>query len=208
MAAAKDVLDYWFGDPSDDAEAVQRNMRRWFGGSKDIDREIAERFGEDVDRALRGELAAWAADPKGRLALIVVLDQFPRNLFRETARAFAGDAAAQPLAIEALDRRLDAGFTVDERSFLITPLIHSENAALQERSVAEMERLVADVPAHLSPFYSMGLEQALKYREVIRKFGRFPHRNEALGRPSTPAEVEFLKDWKAKMAPRGAPTAG
>jgi len=208
LSAPEEVLDFWFGQPTIDAEALQRNMGRWYGGSPEMDREIAGRFGEDVERALRGELSAWAVEPRGRLALILVLDQFPRNLFRNTARAFSGDPAAQRLALEALDGRLDAGLTVDQRMFLITPLLHAEDLALLERSVAEMERIVADVPEHLTPFYSIGVEQSLKYREVIRRFGRFPHRNETLSRPSTPEETEFLKDWKLRMLPRGAPTAG
>ena len=208
VSPTEDVLDFWFAEPSVDAEALQRNMRRWYGSAPDMDDKIANRFGEAVERALRGELSAWAAEPRGRLALILVLDQFPRNLFRNTARAFLGDPAAQRLALEAVDGRLDAGLTVDQRTFLVTPLLHAEDLALQERSVAEIERIVADVPEHLTPFYSMGVEQSLKYREVIRRFGRFPHRNESLSRPSTPQEIEFLKDWKHRMAPRGAPAAG
>lgn len=208
LSAAQEVLDFWFGQPSLDAEDLQRNMGRWYGGAPEMDREIADRFGEHVASALRGELSTWAAESRGRLALILVLDQFPRNLFRNTARAFDGDPIAQRLALEALDGHLDAGLTVDQRMFLVTPLLHAEDLALQERSVAEMERIVADVPGHLTPFYSMGVEQSLKYRDVIRRFGRFPHRNEILSRPSTPEEIVFLKDWQHRMAPRGAPTAG
>jgi uncharacterized protein (DUF924 family) len=167
-------------------------FKRWFGGGADFDREIRERFRATVERALSGTLDPWAQSVRGRLALIVALDQFTRNIFRDDPRAFSGDARAQRLALEALDAGWDGELDAVERFFLMTPLGHAEDLALQERSVAEAERLLNEVSAWQQSFFARGLEQRRKYREVIARFGRFPHRNAVLGRPSTVEEEAFL----------------
>jgi uncharacterized protein (DUF924 family) len=205
--AADDVLSFWFGEPARDAAALGTKFKRWFSGGPDFDREIRERFAPTVERALAGDLDDWARTIRGRLALILVLDQFTRNIFRDTPRAFAGDAHAQGLAVEALDARLDRELGFVERLFLKTPLAHAEDLALQERSVVETEKLTGDVADWQRPNFARGTEQARTYREVIARFGRFPHRNAALGRTSTPEEEAFLVDWKGRQAPSAAKDA-
>lgn len=192
LAAPEDVLSFWFGEPARDAATYGVKAKRWFMGGPDLDREIGERFGGAVAAALDGKLDAWAETVRGRLALIILLDQLTRNLFRDDPRGFSGDGRAQRLAVEALEGKLERQLGFEERIFLISPFAHAEDKQLQERSVAEAERLVTEVAEWQQPFFTRGLEQRRKYREVIARFGRFPHRNTILGRASTPEEEAFL----------------
>ena len=200
----EDVLELWFGKPATTTEEYGRKIRRWFMGGPALDAGLRERFGSLVERAIAGELDAWATTPRGRLALIVVLDQFTRSIFRDTPRMYAGDAKAQALALDGLDRGFDEQLGFEERQFLGMPLAHAEDLALQERSVTEMNALVADAADFHKPLIAMGVEQSRKYRDLIAKFGRFPHRNKLLGRTNTPEEEAFLVDVEAKMRPAGA----
>jgi uncharacterized protein (DUF924 family) len=194
------VLDYWFGpQPAADAPALGQKMKRWYQGGPAIDAEIIAQFGDTTEAAVKGELSAWEAGPESRLALILVLDQFTRSVFRNQARMYAGDATAQRLAwlgdtFEDFERRL----------FTLMPLAHAEDVAAQQRNVAGQAKLVSEVPAPLRPVFGMGIEQSQKYLGVITRFGRFPHRNEILGRTSTAEELEFLRDWAGKQPPSDA----
>lgn len=174
------VLDFWFGAPPLQARA------EWFQKDAAFDERIREKFGATVDQALAGPLG-WGDDALPRLAEIVVLDQFPRNLFRGQARAFAGDARARALALQVIDAGQDAELHPRQRSFAYLPLEHAEDLALQDRSVALFQAL-ADADASLAG----ALDYAQRHRDIIRRFGRFPHRNPALGRASTAAEAEYL----------------
>ncbi len=196
-----EVLAFWFGPEAKTPTELRAKLQRWYQGGAALDDHIRKKFGALVEQALSGGLDAWAATPRGRIALIILLDQFTRSIFRDSARAFEGDRKAQQLALEALDSV--ALYTTEERQFLLMPLLHAEDLALQETCVHEMEAHVADAPEALRPLYEMGLEQARKYRYVIEKFGRFPHRNAVLGRRSTPEEEEFLKTWAQRAAPSG-----
>jgi uncharacterized protein (DUF924 family) len=198
------VRDYWFGEPATDTEQLKQKVKRWYMGGEALDREIRQRFAATVDEALLGGLVEWERDIRDRVALVIVLDQFPRSVFRGQAEAFDGDERAQRLVVDALDRGLDAGLPNEYRNFLRMPLVHSEVLALQDRGVAEMQRLYDGAADWERPVYAMGLEQSRKYRDVIARFGRFPHRNPAIGRTSTPDEVDFLSEWKERAAPRGA----
>ena len=197
MDAAAAVLDFWFG-----VDDVPR--KAWFQRRDAFDAEIRRRFGDTIARALRGELdAAWHADRDGLLAGIVVLDQFTRNAFRGTPRAFDGDAAARVLARRVLDGGLDAAppsWSPLRRQIVLMPLVHAEGLALQEESVRRFRALADE--AEGGP-HAVTLRDALDYaerhREVIRRFGRFPHRNEILGRASRPEEVEFLKKPRSRF---------
>jgi uncharacterized protein (DUF924 family) len=204
----EEVLEFWFEAPAADAGALRRKMKRWFAGGAEVDREIRERFATLVERAVGGGCGEWADAPRGRLALVLVLDQLTRTVYRDDRRMVAGDARAQALAVEALEQGLDRTLEPVERNFLLMPLVHAEDLALQERAVAEMERLVADAPAWQRPVLSMGIEQSRKYRDVIARFGRFPHRNAVLGRASTPDEERFLRDWKQRQPPTGMTPSG
>lgn len=190
IATADEVLDFWFPAGLDRDEATHRaQIMRWFrGGTND---EIQARFVPTLEAAARGALDHWAATPRGRLALILVLDQFSRAVFTD-ARAYANDARAQQLAVEGLERSEEHVLPVWERLFFVLPLGHSEDLALQERSVAIADTLIAWAPPELRSLYELSARQARAHRDVIARFGRHPHRNAVLGRTSTPEEQEYL----------------
>jgi uncharacterized protein (DUF924 family) len=202
MTNPDDILGFWFGAPATTTAELQAKVKRWFVASPEFDREVAL-FTATVERALAGELAGWRDDPRSRLALIIVLDQFTRTLFRGEGRAFAGDATAQQLSIEVFDRELHRAFTCEERLFLVMPLHHAEELALQRRAGTLFRELVTDASADDRPVYAMACEQSEKYQDIVARFGRFPHRNAALARPSTEAEQEFLRDWAERQHPAG-----
>ena len=187
------VLDFWFPPGLDADEATHRKQLEWWfrGGA---DQEIVERFGEaTVDAAVRGDFNAWAESARGRLALILVLDQFSRSVYRGTPKTWAQDPKALGLALEGLDRGLDRELaTVWERVFFYLPLGHCEKLELQEESVRLAEALIDAAPPHLKKLYEYGANQARGHRDVIARFGRHPHRNAILGRESTPEELEYL----------------
>ena len=172
-----EVNTFWFGDRSG----------RWFSKEPAFDALVKARFGKLVERALAGKLdEAWTRDPKGALALVIVLDQMPRNMFRGTPKAFAGDARALNIA-KAMDTD---GFTIKERVFAYLPFEHSEDPADQKTSTGLFRALSAKHPAN--DLARSAAEYAKKHAYVIRRFGRFPHRNEVLGRTSTNEESRFL----------------
>ena len=162
-------------------------------GGPEVDREITERFGELLERARRGELDHWADTPRGRLALTIVLDQFSRNIYRGSPLSYSQDEKALQLALEGIDLGMDRELAAMERNFFWLPLGHSEDLALQERSVRHAEEEAANAPPHLKALYEFGISQAKAARDVIARFGRHPHRNEILGRNSTPEELEYLR---------------
>jgi uncharacterized protein (DUF924 family) len=195
MDEARAVRDYWFGTQPLTAEALERRMDFWFGSEDgQRDAEIRTRFGGLLERAAAGELGAWADGPRRRLSLIVLLDQFPRNMFRGTARAFEYDAQALTLALTGMQSGADGALDFAERLFFYMPLEHAENRDAQDESVAAFRRLLAEVPAGLHETFAGTLSYAEQHRSIIERFGRFPHRNVLLGRASTPEEVEWLKD--------------
>ena len=201
MATPGDVLAFWFEEPARTDEDHRRKIKRWFNGGPAMDEVIRERFGREVELALEGKLDDWADTAAGTMALVLLLDQFTRGIYRDTARAFAGDARAQASAARAFDNGTDRELDWPEKMFLAMPFLHAENDALQSRAVATMERLQQEAPAEHKMMFAGAVEQARKYQDIIRRFGRFPHRNGFLGRESTPEEVEFLKDWATKAAP-------
>lgn len=175
-----EVLAFWFGEPPLAARA------EWFRKDPDFDEAIRQRFGALVDAALAGTLPPpQGANPA--LARLIVLDQFPRNLFRGQARAFAGDAQALALALALIDRGEDRALQPLQRWFVYLPLEHAEDAALQDRSVTLFAALAAQAPDMAG-----ALDYAERHREVIHRFGRFPHRNAALGRTSSAEELAWL----------------
>jgi uncharacterized protein (DUF924 family) len=191
MTTSDDVLTYWLPAASDPAVVAESRVR-WFSGSPAIDREVIERFGPTLEQARRGELNGWANEPRGLLALVIVLDQFSRHVYRGTPLAFAQDSAARALALRAIDQGFDRDFEVPSRMFLGLPLEHAEELATQYRSVAYFEALASEAPPHFQELATHALEFAKKHLDVIAKFGRFPQRNEALGRSSTPEEQAYL----------------
>lgn len=179
-----DVLAFWFGS----ADTVDP---RWFKRSDAFDAEIDNRFGATVQAALAGRLDAWAARPEGALALIVLLDQFTRNMYRGTPAAFAGDAQALALAQKLVDSGEHLRLPPLRRWFAYMPLEHAEDLALQQQCVRLFEALAAEPGPHREALAG-ALDYARRHRDVVARFGRFPHRNAILGRTSTPEEAAFL----------------
>jgi uncharacterized protein (DUF924 family) len=184
---AQDVLDHWFGAPGTAEHGTVREF--WFKKRDATDRNLAERFGPLIERALRGELAGWAGTSRSALAQILLLDQFTRNVFRHTPRAFAGDPRALNAALAMVGARQDEGLLPVERLFVYMPFEHSESIAMQDESIRLFARLAAEAPT-LTDIFSY----AEKHRVVVQRFGRFPHRNEILRRQSTPEETAFLRE--------------
>jgi len=178
---ATDILDFWFGDRTEARD-------EWFRKDPAFDAAIRDRFGAAVDAALGGAYAGWTATPHGTLALVLLLDQFTRNIYRDTPRMFAGDARALAIATAAAARGEDRALSPHERWFLYLPFEHAEDPVAQAQSLALFTRLAAET-GNEAP-----LAWAKKHEEVIRRFGRYPHRNAILGRASTPEEIAFLAE--------------
>lgn len=191
---AEDILTFWLGDALESDWPADNRSGLWFGGRADQDRLIATRFGDLVEQALEGGLTAWEAHLPSRLALIILLDQFTRNIHRGQARAFAGDARAQQLALRTLQAGEDMALPRVGRVFLYMPLMHAEDLALQEECVARFSILVEQAPAALQPTLANNLKFAREHRDIVATYGHFPHRNATLGRQSTPAELAFLQN--------------
>ncbi len=197
MHTAGEVLDFWFGiGPSTPPRLAERSTF-WFGGDEAAavaarDVEIRTRLEPLLERAARGEFANWAASPKRRLALIILFDQVPRNAYRGTAAAFAFDREALMLTVEGMQLAADAALEPLERLFFYLPLEHAESMEAQDAAVEALERLVSESPAELRDYIAYCATFAHKHREVIARFGRFPHRNAVLKRESTAAEIEWL----------------
>jgi uncharacterized protein (DUF924 family) len=178
---ARDVLSFWFGPPP----LARRDV--WFRKDAAFDATIRERFSETIAAALAGAYGEWCTDPHGALARVIVLDQFTRNAFRDTPEAFAGDARALATAEEAIHGGLDRALDPVERGFLYIPFEHSEEVAMQERALALFDALAQETGDRSA------LDWAERHAAIVRRFGRFPHRNAVLGRVSTAEEIEFLK---------------
>jgi uncharacterized protein (DUF924 family) len=182
MPTADDVIDFWFGDGS------QAAMQKWFTKDPAFDAEVRDRFGALQEQAARGELDRWRDTSRGSLALIVLLDQLARNLFRDDARAFATDAAALEVTQALLASGNLSELPLLQRSIALMPLMHAEDRSVQQQSLSEFGKLAAE-----DATYEYSLKYARMHADIVERFGRYPHRNAILGRDSTPEEVEFLK---------------
>ncbi|MGB3381281.1 MAG: DUF924 family protein [Rhodanobacter sp.] len=179
----RDVLDFWF-DPA--------HAAHWFAKDAAFDEQIRRRFAVAADDAAQGRLDAWASNPADWLALLILLDQFPRNLHRGDAQAWAADVKAQRIALSGLAGGFDQALPPLQRVFAYLPLEHAEDMGLQQRAVTLFEALHAQAPVAERARFAEFLDYARRHREVIARFGRFPHRNAVLGRDSTAAEREYL----------------
>jgi uncharacterized protein (DUF924 family) len=188
------VREYWFGSSIDNAAVIAPcRARLWWSKNSEVDNEIRRRFERYVVKAGTRELDHWAANPKDRLALILLTDQFPRSIYRNSAKAFAFDSQALTLSREGIDAGFDLSLRALERVFFYLPLEHSEVRADQERSVSLFQALVDEVGPDQKSIFQEYLDFAVRHREIINRYGRFPHRNEVLGRLSTPEELWFLQ---------------
>ncbi len=179
------ILDFWFLPENDPGHGKPRP--EWLRKDPAFDALILSRFGETTAGALAGAWTEWDREPRGALARIIVLDQFTRNTFRDTPRAFAGDAPALAAARAMIESGRDSTLAAIERWFAYLPFEHAEDMAMQERSVELFNALAKE------PGLGNIAEYAVRHRDIIARFGRFPHRNRILGRSSTPEEIEFLK---------------
>ena len=186
------VLDFWLGAYPLDPAALQRVQGQWFRKDEAFDAELRRRFDGTIAAARAGRLDGWAAQAEGRLALLIVLDQFTRNAFRGQPESFAGDAQALALALEGIARGHDQAVPPMARIFCYLPLEHAEDTAMQTRSVALFEALRAAPGAEPKAFFDQTLDYARRHQDVIARFGRFPHRNAILGRASTAEELAYL----------------
>jgi uncharacterized protein (DUF924 family) len=180
VQTADDILKFWFEDIE---------QFRWFKSDPAFDRDLELRFGELLEQACDNQLDHWCETPHGHLALIIVLDQFSRNIHRGKARAFDADPKALQLAVDGVEKGIDAELTAEQRSFFYLPLRHAEDLAMQELGLKKTREVNA--AGYGSDKY------ALSHMATIERFGRFPHRNECLGRTNTPDEESYLKERKA-----------
>ncbi len=188
------ILDFWFAQP---ANAGNNHYRKvWFIKDPEFDNQIRERFSADVEKASVGEYEAWATNLQSAsgsaVALLLLLDQFPRNLYRGSAKSFATDPQALQVAKNMVETGTDKTLPPAYRFFVYVPFEHSEVLADQNRCIELMKQLSADSP-DLDDGLKGGLDYAIRHRDIIKQFGRFPHRNEVLGRQSTPEEIAFLQ---------------
>ena len=190
------VLEYWLGAEFPDNASALTRQQLWFTKSETTDEEIRKLFGGLLQEALMGKLDGEALEqPLGMLAVLIVLDQFTRNAYRGTAKSFAGDASALALALKAIDLGWDTDESIPTvaRIFMYLPLEHSEDLLMQEHSVVAFEQLHQEAATpELREFFATTLDYAIRHREVIAQFGRFPHRNAMLGRESTASERDYL----------------
>jgi uncharacterized protein (DUF924 family) len=186
------ILHFWFGDGLQTGWPTQEMKAVWFGGSPPLDARITAAFGIPVRQAVEGGFQAWEDRHLSRLALIVLLDQFTRNVFRGSSRAFEGDPRAQRLVTDALEKEWDQSLPWVCRVFLYMPLMHAENLALQDECVRRFTQMVAQAPDTLKARLQSNLDFARQHHEIIATFGRFPYRNVVLGRISTATEETFL----------------
>jgi uncharacterized protein (DUF924 family) len=184
QSSPADVLAFWFGSEGEPGYGEFRDQ--WFRKDEAFDREVTDRFGDLYERAAAGELDAWREGAEGCLALVIVLDQFPRNMFRGDARTHATDGKALAAAKYAIERALDRELPAFQKMFLYMPFMHAESVEDQRRSVELFEGLAAE------PGGPDVVEYAVGHRDIVERFGRFPHRNAILGRETTPEEAEFL----------------
>lgn len=192
MNEAEQVLEFWFGTLSPDGFATPETEKRWFTKDPAFDAELDQRFGAVLRRLATGEDTSWRATSRGALAYVIVLDQFSRNVFRGTPGMFAADVLALDAAKAALDAGHDRALGPQERTFLYMPFMHSEALEDQDRCVALFRSLAEHVTGERKKVIENNVVYAIKHRDIVARFGRFPHRNATLGRPTTTEEAAFL----------------
>lgn len=186
------LLYWWFGSSESAREVAAQKGKLWFGKRDSQDLEARERFGDWTEQALAGGLTEWMQHPEGWLALVLLLDQIPRMIFRDIPKAFAGDLRAQKLVAQGIAADYDRQLQPIQRVFIYLVFEHSEDLAVQNEGVSRYIELVAQQPEIDRALFSDYLDYAERHQKVIAQFGRFPHRNAVLGRESTAEELEFL----------------
>jgi len=190
----EDVLDFWFGEVNELGCSSPEHRKRWWTKSDAFDETIKSQFLGDYEAIVAGDREAWRSTARGALAYIIVLDQFSRNMFRGTPTMFAADELAREVCCEGLDASLDSDLSFDERVFFYLPLEHSEEMADHRRCIELFSGLVDRAPEPLQKDAKNYLSFAERHQAIVERFGRYPHRNETLGRASTPEEAKFLEE--------------
>ena len=194
QARIETILSFWFMEQELSVPQIDGRMDIWFGDDAVFDQKIVKEFTNDVERASAGQLDHWAHEPRGRLALILLLDQFRRNIYRNTQEAFAKDKAALKLCIEGALENEDKGLSPIQRAFFYMPLQHAESRKVQKKSRATYGRLSEAVSPTFKETFETIYQFAELHADIIERFGRFPHRNKMLKRDNTPEESEYLAD--------------
>jgi uncharacterized protein (DUF924 family) len=194
MDRANEILKYWFGHVEETILPTPNRTHIWFSESANVDQEIREKFLGDLEKAILGEYDSWVNSPRLTLALIILLDQFSRRVYRNTPLAFSQDAKALDLCIRGIEKEFDHTISLMERVFFYFPLIHAENLETQTTSVRAY-KILADLSfPEVKAVFESFLDFSLKHFDIIKRFGRFPQRNEILGRPSTAEEIKYLQE--------------
>ncbi|MBT8494746.1 MAG: DUF924 domain-containing protein [Deltaproteobacteria bacterium] len=194
MIGPSDVLDFWFGDLDESGSADAEHSKQWFKKDPEFDAEIRTRFESSYQAIASGEREDWLSKPEGALAYVIVLDQFSRNMYRDSAQMYAADDRALTAARQAITAGFDAQLPSDQRVFLYMPLMHAEDREAQAECVSHMEKLVAELGADPDSRAAANLKYARWHQDVVDRFGRFPHRNPILGREHTPEEQSYLDE--------------
>jgi uncharacterized protein (DUF924 family) len=192
MALPEEVLEFWFADTNGSPEATLARNEFWFSANPETDSQVWQYFGDVVNDAAEGLYKGWEESNYGRLALIIVLDQFPRNIYRGTSEVFRYDAQALALAGQGVTLGQLAGLSVPEQAFFLMPYQHSEDLAVQRTGVQLMQGMANEAAAEWQQIADGYKQFALMHHDIIAKYGRFPHRNNLLGRSSTEAEIGYL----------------
>jgi len=194
MDKIHELLSFWFGNLGSADLPTSDRTNLWFGENDVVKQKLLQTFKQEFEAAANGDLIEWSNTPRGRLALIILLDQFPRYIHRKSSQAFAYDENAQKLCIEGLRQKMDQSLTLIERVFFYMPLVHAEDSESQEKSIRLYQDLVSLSMSETTQIYQLFLAYAYAHFRVIKEFGRFPQRNKVLGRESTDAELAFLKN--------------
>lgn len=199
MDEIENILQYWFGDVEKAALPSEHRIWTWLATNDGLDAEIRKIFEQDLVKAINGEYDHWKETPRGLLAWLILLDQFSRRIYRNTPKIFEQDAAALHACLMGMESGYDHQLSLFERIFFYFPLMHSESLDVQTLSVLAYKKLASVAFSESRPFFSHFLSCAISHRDHIKEFGRFPHRNTMLGRPSTEAELVFLKDLESAI---------
>ncbi|NNE38403.1 MAG: DUF924 domain-containing protein [Gammaproteobacteria bacterium] len=193
MEDYSEILTFWFGHGETNLEVMNEKSSLWWNKDPALDKEIKTRFESHLVNFSNGELDAWQADSNGWLAIIILADQFSRNIYRDSPKAFALDAKAINLVHDGIRKAIDKKLRLIEQVFFNMPLMHSESMADQELSILQFKKIVESAQDEEKERLQVNVNYAVSHRDIIQRFGRYPHRNTALGRESTPEEIEFLQ---------------
>ncbi|MEM7407345.1 MAG: DUF924 family protein [Pseudomonadota bacterium] len=186
------VVSYWLADSEASPHAAIAQKNRWYRGGDEVDSEIRAGFTDAVEMAVSGQLDHWCSTSRGALGLVILLDQFTRTIYRGTSAAFSGDAHAHELVVDLVERGLDRELSVPARIFFYHPFHHAENLTEQNRGVELLRRMLPDYPPAWHGYIQKSIAGFSRHRDIVARFGRFPHRNSAVGRAATPDETAYL----------------